>query len=62
MNFNFQEFSGERRKRLFIPLSVFSFSNFVVPIKFRQPAFAPVASYSAPRGAKFSRRHQWNGR
>jgi hypothetical protein len=40
MNFYFQESRSPRRKRLFVPLSGFSFASFIVPIKFRQPAFA----------------------
>jgi hypothetical protein len=40
MNFNFKEFRNPQRRRLFIPVNAFSFSSFLVPIKFRQPAVA----------------------
>lgn len=62
MNFNFQESSDRRRKRLFIPLNAFGFASFVVPIKLRQPAFALVESHSEFRGARFNRRQRWNSR
>jgi hypothetical protein len=55
MNFNFQEFRSPRRQRLFIPLSGFSFANFIVPIKFRQPAFAGARLLSSPPNTRMFR-------
>jgi hypothetical protein len=55
MNFNFHEFRKSRQRRLFIPMSAFSFASFIVPIKFRQPVFATAAAFSGSRRAGFNR-------
>jgi hypothetical protein len=62
MNFNFHEFNNARRKRLFIPLSVFSFANFLVPIKFRQPVMAPATAFSAIHRQRLNRGRLLDGR
>ena len=49
MKFNFHEFRKPRIQRLFMPLSKFSFTAFVVPIKFRQPV--PASFFTVPRRA-----------
>ncbi|HWD93910.1 MAG TPA: hypothetical protein VG938_16390 [Verrucomicrobiae bacterium] len=46
MNFNFNESRNPQRRRLFIPVNAFSFSSFLVPIKFRQPAVASAGQAS----------------
>jgi hypothetical protein len=61
MNFNFHEFRKPRRQRLFIPLSVFSFAGFVVPIKFRQPVFASLTASSGSRRVGFNRGRRLDG-
>jgi hypothetical protein len=47
MKFNFNESRDGRVKRLFVPLSPFTFSAFVVKIKFRQPAPAWVPAFDS---------------
>jgi hypothetical protein len=47
MKFNFNESRNVRIKRLFVPLSTFSFSAFAVKVKFRQPAPAWLRAFDS---------------
>ena len=47
MKFNFSESRNGRVKRLFVPLSGFSFSAFAVKIRFRQPAPAWLPAFDS---------------
>ena len=47
MKFNFSESRSGRVKRLFVPLSPFTFTAFAVKIKFRQPAPAWVPAFDS---------------
>ena len=57
MNFNFRGVSKPKRQRLFVPLNAFSFASFIVPIKFRQPAYASASVFARPRARRILFNH-----